>query len=221
MRKLFILGLFSLLGGLIVAFFYYSQQAREIPRWYQIRKEVKPLMKSEKRKLKEKVFDFEQREQIKLQLSSGQVNDLIKLILVKELGDKDSKGIPDGIQAKIADNQMEVGGIINLANLEQENLSAEHREILAKIIKNLRQFANRDIYLGVQGRPILNGDRLELSSDGLVKIGNLQFTKDDIAKLTGLSREKIQQKLSLKLKSIKISQISIDQDKLNLILSRR
>lgn len=227
MRKLLVLAIISLIGGSVAAFFYYSRQASEIPRWYQVKRYVKnevqqaePLI-SRERKLRQTMLDFQNHKEVKLQLSSQEVNELIKLILIQELGNREPKGIPDGIQSIIDNNQMEVGGIVNLTDLEQGSMSPEHKEYLSRIVKRLRQFADRDIYLGVEGKPVLNGDRLELSRDGIIRVGNLKFTKSDIAKLTGFPQEKIQARLALKLKSFKISQISIDQDKLNLTIQKK
>jgi|GEM_PF-1661178 len=226
MRKLLILTFFLLIGGSIAALYYYTQQATEVPKWYQLKRLFKKKLKqshiiTSKNSLKQKILNLEKKQEIKLQLSSAEINDFIKLILLKELGNEYPKGLPEGIQAQIENNKLEVGGIVNISDLSQENMSPYYKGILEKLVTSLPQFANRDIYLGIQGHPVLNDEELELSKDSLIKIGNLSFTQEDLAKITGLSQKKIQEKLALKLKFVKVKNISIEQDKLNLTLSKK
>ncbi len=227
MRKQLTIIIILLVGGLIGASYYLGQQVTQVPEWYQ----AKSFIKNKKVKvtntvnsaalLKRKMMQFERGEEVQLNLSSSEINDLIKLILLRELGTQEPEGLPEGIQARIENNELEIGGIVNLANLAQTDMQPRYKELLEKIVSRVPQFANRDLYLGIRGNPVLSDSRIELSKDSVIKIGNLSFKREDLSKVAGLSEAKVNNMLGLRLRSISVKDISIQQDKLNLAISRK
>ena len=224
MRKLLVTILLLLLGGSAVVY-YYVQQATQVPKWYQVKSLIKKEVNLTKKKLESdslegKLLKFKRGQEVKLELSSEEINELIKLILLKELGNQHPEGLPDGIQAKIENNKLEIGGIVNLATLAQLEMKPHYKAIIEKLVSTFPQFANKDIYLGVYGDPLLNDGKVSLSPESLFKVGNLSFTKGDISQVTGFSEAKVQQKLAVKLRSITVKELSIKQDKLNIRLGK-
>jgi Skp family chaperone for outer membrane proteins len=91
MPRFLILTIFSLLAGSLTAFFYYAKQVSEVPQWYQVKSYVKQEIKDKDADLaesphylKQKIKNFENRQEVTLNLSSGEINEFIKLILLKE-----------------------------------------------------------------------------------------------------------------------------------------
>jgi hypothetical protein len=77
---------------------------------------------------------------------------------------------------------------------------------------------DRDVYLGIVGKPMFDGKQIEFDESTQVKVGNMNFTISQIAENLGVSPDKIQQAIDLNLrsKSLKIDRIDLQNDGLKI-----
>lgn len=121
-----------------------------------------------------------------------------------------------GIKTNIKDGKIYVGALVNLDRLAQGQTSSSQSAALGKITEKLTFLKDRDVYVGITGKPIIVGERLKFAPDTQIKLGNMSFTIDQLAENLGVAPAKIQQAIDLQLsqQNFKIDRIKIDRDTL-------
>ena len=155
-------------------------------------------------------------QKVTVKLTNKDLNNLV----VTKLATADSKqqlpiGI-EGIKTNIKDGKIYVGALVNLDRLAQGQTSSSQSADLGKITEKLTFLKDRDVYVGITGKPIIVGDRLKFSPDTQIKLGNMSFTINQLAETLGVDPAKIQQTIDLQLskQNFKIDRIEIDRDTL-------
>ncbi len=128
--------------------------------------------------------------------------DLNNLVVTKLATASPSQQLPTGIKGvktKIRDGKVYVGGLINLDQLAESQSSKAQSAALGKITEKLTFLKGRDLYVGITGTPIIEGDRLKFAPDTQIKLGNMSFTIDQLAENLGVDPARIQQAIDLQL----------------------
>jgi hypothetical protein len=147
--------------------------------------------------------------------------DLNNLVVTKLATADPNQQLPSGIKGiktKIKDGKIYVGALVNLDRLAQDQRSSSQSAALGKITEKLTFLKDRDVYVGITGKPIIAGDRLKFAPDTQIKLGNMSFTIDQLAENLGVAPAKIQQAIDLQLsqQNFKIDRINIDKDNLEI-----
>lgn len=140
-----------------------------------------------------------QNKNVEIELNNQEFNELILTKIAKHQEPLKILSATSGVQTNIKDGVLESGTVVNLANLRREQLSSNTTEALDKAIKMFPTLENKDIYLGISGRPKIENGQLKLDENTQVKLGNLSFSLVELSQRLGISQEKLAEKLSLSL----------------------
>ncbi len=147
--------------------------------------------------------------------------DINNLVLDKLATAQTDRQIPSGIRAintSIKDGKIHTGALINLDKLTREAKPGTKAAGLTKLTEKLPFLKDREVYLGIVGKPMFDGKRIEFDESTQIKVGNINFTIAQIAENLGVSPDKIQQAIDLKLqsKNLKIDRIDLQNDGLKI-----
>jgi hypothetical protein len=147
--------------------------------------------------------------------------DLNNLIIDKLAASQSDRQIPSGISGintSIKDGKINTGALVNLDKLTRDAKPGSKAAGLTKLTEKLPFLKDRDVYLGIVGKPMFDGKRIEFDESTQVKVGNMNFTISQLAENLGVSPDKIQQAIDLQLqsKNLKIDRIDLQNDGLKI-----
>jgi hypothetical protein len=221
-----------LITGIITAaiagtMYYYWRQVTYLPSWYdqkspQLNTSLnQPDLQQKTSEIKNRITSEINQANLtpEIQLNSQEVNQLIK----EEIKQKTSQNplinqAIKGVNTTIKDQQIETGAVINISDLPKEKLSEKDQIVLDNIKQNLPGLYNKNVYVAIQGKPLVKNGQIVLDENGKVKIGNMTLTMGELAKKLGVSVTDLQEELNLKLplNRLQIEQIQIEGDKIQI-----
>ena len=102
--------------------------------------------------------------------------------------------VAKGVNTSIEKDRIESGLVMNLSELPLESLPAEGRQAVEQLTQKFPMLANRDVYVGLEGRPEVIDGALNLD-DTHLKIGQMKLPIGSIANQLGLSQSEIEEQL--------------------------
>ncbi len=140
--------------------------------------------------------------------------DLNNLVIAKLATSQPNKQIPSGVKGvktNIKDGKIHIGALVNLAQLAASGAPGSQTSALTKLTDKLTFLKDRDVFIGIVGKPIVEGGKVKFSEDTEIKVGGMNFTISQLADTLGVSPDKIQQMIDLQLqqKNFKIDQVNI------------
>jgi hypothetical protein len=147
--------------------------------------------------------------------------DLNNLILAKLATSQPNQQIPTGIKGvktNIKDGKIYIGALVNLGKLTENSTPGSQTAALSKLTDRLAFLKDRDVYIGIVGKPIVDGSKLKFSEDTEIKVGGMNFTIAQLAENLGVSPAKIQQAIDLQLqqKNFKIDRVNLGNNGLSI-----
>jgi hypothetical protein len=223
--KLIVVAFIGTLGGL----YYVWQEATKIPDEYTqanssdpIDSQSLPLKPSQiteratvsKQKLTAPIDRARVGQKVTVKLNDRDLNNLVVANLAAS---QPTKQIPvgiKGIKTKIEAGKVYAGAMVNLDKLAQNGQSAGRSAALKKLTDKLTFLKERDVYIGISGKPIVNGSKIELEPNTQIKVGNMKFTIAQLAETLAVSPDKIQQAISVQLQqpNFKVDRINLDNN---------
>lgn len=113
----------------------------------------------------------------------------LRELVVESLG-----SAPDGrvflratrsVQARIADGRVAVGGLLDLAAVDEEALSPEARETVAVVRRYTRFLGGDERYVGFSGSPRAVDGGIGVNEDAVVLLGSVPLPLSTLASLAG------------------------------------
>jgi hypothetical protein len=155
---------------------------------------------------------------VELTVSDRDLNNLVSAQLATR---NPQQTIPVGIKAidtKIVDGKLQAGAIVNLGELLQGKESSENVDALTKLADKLPFLKDRDIYVGIEGKPEAKDGKIKFDRDTQIKVGKMSLTIAQLAANLGVSEAKIEQLINLKLEqqNLQIERINLDGDRLKI-----
>ena len=138
---------------------------------------------------------------VEIELSNQEFNELLVTKIAKYQEQSKLISATSGIQTTIKDGVLESGTLVNLANLPRNQLSPSETKAVDKVLEILPGLENKEIYLGLTGKPKIENGQLLLDDNTQVKLGNLSFSISEISQRLGIPQETLQQKLRLSLQT--------------------
>lgn len=235
MRRSLIFGFFIALGVGGGVLFYFWQQATQLPDWYvnsvnvnsaigqtqigSLNQGDQVQIQQQRQKLDSKIATqvgqaIVEGKPADLQLDSSEINDLFTSELNRKATAKIGAAVK-GVNTTIKDGKVESGAVVNLAEVPLERLSAGERATIAKVIAAFPDLNQRPVYIGIEGKPIVQNGQIRLDSNTRLRLGDLRFTPSEIAQRLGVSEEKVRQQLELELNlgRLKVSDIELSGDR--------
>lgn len=127
-------------------------------------------------------------------ISAGNLNQMVTDAIAQEPYTAPILDIAKDINTAIQNGRVESGATINLSDLPLAALPAEGRQAVEQLTQTFPFLANRDVYLGVEGRPKIVDGALSLD-DTHIRLGQLKLPVGSVARQLGLSQGDIEQQI--------------------------
>jgi hypothetical protein len=227
--KLILLASIGTIGGL----YYFWQEATKVPAEYteamaanKTSNANSPLLPSQITKLatisKNKISDPIERAKVGAKIAVKLTDrDLNNLVVANIAASQPNQQIPAGIKGintNIKGGKIHTGALVNLDRLVRDGQPGSQIAALGKLTDKLPMLKNRDVYIGIVGKPVLKGSKIELDRDTQIKVGNMNFTISQLAENLGVSPDKVQRAIDLKLqqKNLKIDRVNLENNQLQI-----
>ena len=199
--KLILLAAIGTVGGL----YYFWQEVTKVPTEYteaiaknKTSNSNAPLLPAQINKLatisKNKISDPIDRakvgEKIAVKLTDRDLNNLIIAGIATSQANKQIPAAIKGINTKIEEGKIYTGALVNLDRLVRDGQPGSQIAALGKLTDKLPMLKNRDVYIGIVGKPVLQGNKIELDRDTQIKVGNVNFNANRDLALTAGSHTK-------------------------------
>ncbi len=229
--------IFKLLGVALIATiggaYYVWQQAIQVPEEYteattddKVDSLSLPLQPSQitervaltKQKITAPIDRAQSGQKVKIELSDRDINNLVVAKLAKSQLDRQIPVGIKGIKTNIKDGKIYTGAMVNLDQLTHNSKPGSQAAALSKLTDKLAFLKGRDVYVGIVGKPTVEGDRVKFAPDTQIKIGNMNFTLTQLAENLGISPAKLQQTLDLQLQqqNFKVNRIDLNNNGLEI-----
>jgi hypothetical protein len=113
------------------------------------------------------------------------------------------------VNSTIRNGQIESGAVIDLSNVPVDRLDATEREVLALVRQTFPALADREIYVGIEGKPTVINGKLQFDDNLRIKIGNLSLTAVDVAEKLGVSPAELWQELDRELGNLQVKDVQV------------
>lgn len=227
--KLLLLGLIGAVGGA----YYVWHEATQVPEEYTEAVATNntstpnlPLQPSQiiqqatasKQKIEQPIARAKPGQKVAIELTD---RDLTNITVANLAVSQSNKQIPSGISGvntTIKDGKIQTGALVNIDRLARDSEPGTQTAALSKLTEKLPFLKDRDVYIGIVGKPIVKEGRIKLGNDTQIKIGKVTFTVTQLAQNLGVSEAKIQQAIELKLQqqSLKVDRINLDNNKFSI-----
>jgi hypothetical protein len=230
MKKL-VLALSALLGIGIALGYYYWRQATQIPEWYTSQSEntataidlknSSELIAAKARaieKINSRVDESSRSspsQPVEVQLDPQDLNELV----TAKIAEKANKGkvIPpvSSIRTTIQNGRIESGTVVNLSELPKHQLDENQNAAIEKLVNTFPPLKDRDVYVGISGKPLVENGQLEWDDNTKIKLGDLSLSINELAQRLGVSPEKLKQELNLssQLGKLRVSELELKGDR--------
>lgn len=151
---------------------------------------------------------------IEIDLSENEVNDLVISTIAKDKNKSKLLASTKALNTTIKKGHLESGLVFNISEVPKEELNQQEKELLEKVIKTFPFLEDKEVYIGVEGKPRVEDGQLKLEEQTKIKVGNLSFTTSELSQRLGIPKEKIEQRLKLELElgRLKINDIEIKEN---------
>ncbi|MGB3695611.1 MAG: hypothetical protein WA896_11430 [Spirulinaceae cyanobacterium] len=203
--------------GICGAFYYYWSQFTKIPQWYSEAEESAlptdaPTTQANKQQVQSKIAS-----QIQPQIGNGEVEvklnpeDVNELLVANIARNKKGSALlqtTKGVRTTIRDDSVEIGAVVNTAELSQQEAKIEQAIAKFPLLKD------RDIYVAVEGQPTAINGQLQFDENTLIKVGNLSMTVTETAQRLGVSPDKLLCNLTVKSELIQVQDIKFGDEEI-------
>lgn len=128
-------------------------------------------------------------------IPAGELNQMVTDAIASQSYTAPILDAAQNINTAIKKGRIESGAVINLANLPLEALPAEGKQAVEQLTQTFPFLANRDVYVGIEGKPKIVDGALSLD-DTHIKLGQLKLPVGSVAKQLGLSQNDIEQQIN-------------------------
>lgn len=119
------------------------------------------------------------------------------------------------VKTNIKDGKIESGAVVNISEIPTAHLRKEETAALTRVVKAFPTLNNREIYIGIEGKPTIENGELKFDENTKLKVGNLSFTQAELSKKLGIPESQIRQvsNIELQLGKLKVNDIELTDDK--------
>ncbi len=190
--------------GLISGPLYFWYQATRLPDWYRDRTlATNTLDLSDRTAIQQARQTVDQKlssiqpaadGSAEVELTDSELNALFASEVARVAETQNLEPAVKRISTNIVDGRIESGAVINLKNLPADALSQTRQEAIVKLVKAFPGLSEREVYVGIEGTPAVEGGQLRLDGTRL-RIGNLSLSVAEVAHRLGISESTLQENL--------------------------
>jgi hypothetical protein len=145
--------------------------------------------------------------------------DINNLVVAKLATSQATKQVPvgiKGIKTSIKDGKIYTGALVNLEQLAKSGIPGSQTAALSKLADKLTFLKDRDVYIGISGKPVVEGNQIKFGQDTEIKVGSMNFTISQLAENLSVSPAKIQQMIDLQLQqqNFTVDRVNVDNNQL-------
>ncbi|MBJ7901053.1 MAG: hypothetical protein GC158_14310 [Cyanobacteria bacterium RI_101] len=119
------------------------------------------------------------------------------------------------LQTRVSGETLEIGAVIPSQDLSQFQLPPRHQALLDRLAGVLPQ-GEQALYVGLKGRPRLEGQHLVFDDQTQIQVGRLTLSVADVARRLNLSPTQLQSALRLPLGAAPLEDFQIDGEAVRL-----
>ncbi|HEY9693178.1 MAG TPA: hypothetical protein V6D15_13285 [Oculatellaceae cyanobacterium] len=142
---------------------------------------------------------------VNINLTEGDINKIIVNQIAPPTSEYQPNNSVKGVNTKIRNGKIETGIVVNISEFSNTPFAQNNQDKLKKLTEKFPFLNNREVYIGISGTPYIENGNLKFDDNTQIKVGNLSFTIADLSQKTGISKERIEQRLNLELKSRRIN----------------
>lgn len=153
-----------------------------------------------------------------VELNGEQLNQLIVQAIAQHSAGQTLLERSQGFQTTIADGRLKTGAVIRMADLPLDQLNPEERAWIQQAISVVPGLANQQMFLGIEGNPVVQDGQLRLGDSVSIKVGGMSLPLSAIAQQFGLSPGDLEQVINqgLQAQGIEIRSIEIVGDRIRI-----
>jgi hypothetical protein len=230
MKKL-VFALSVFLGIGIAVGYYYWRQATQIPKWYTAQSEntattlaVKnssELIAAKARAIEkinsrvEESSRISPSQPVEVQLDPQDVNELVTAKIAEKVNNGKVLPPASSIRTTIGDGRIESGTVVNLSGLPKNQLDEKQNAAIEKLVNTFPPLKDRDVYVGISGKPLVENGQLEWDDNTKIKLGNLSLSINELAQRLDVSPETLKQELNLssQIGKLRVSELELKGDR--------
>lgn len=111
---------------------------------------------------------------------------------------KASRALLDG-------DKLEAGVVLDLSRVPLSALPERDRTLMQRAIAGFPGLLGRDVYVGIEDRPVTREGVLQLGRSPRLRVGNLRYSLESAASKLGMSPETLRQELDRELRRLEIT----------------
>lgn len=221
LKKLSWVLLFLTLGS-FATLYYYWRQLTQVPEWYSsqtIESTETPQTEAQlitpsniRSEVRQKIAQSPKNSEINLKLNAQQVNEWVASSIAENPKGRELLKAAKGINTTIHEDNVKIGIVVNTAELQASPFGSKEKVALNKILQDIPTLKNRDIYIGIESRPQVEGGRLQVDPNTKVKVGDLSFSIAEISQKLGISPEKVIEKVNQNLENLTVNDLILEED---------
>ena len=226
MKTIGVISLILLATG-VTAGFYYWRQATALPTWYAKQAitanttntrnllDIQQTTKKIEAKISDSTQQLANNKDIELQLDENELNNLLASEIVKKSNKSQLAQAVKAVKTEIENGKLKSGAIVNISEISTAQLGKSEVAELTKVIKAFPTLEDREVYLGIEGKPIFKNGQLRFDENSTIKVGNLSFTQAELSEKLGIPESKIKQftKIQLQIDKLKVNDIELNDKK--------
>ncbi len=211
-------GVFSLL-------YYCWTQATELPEWYtsQGRSGQNLQNPGHQDEVKTKVLKEKIDQEIKTNLRKNQNlgggknvevklnEDDVNYLLTSEIAKNSERSkilkAVKGANTTIESGKVKSGIVANLENIPTNELVESEKLVLMKLIEAFPYLKNKEVYIGIVGKPELESNKLKLDQNTEITVGNLTFPLSELSKKLNIPQSELEKSISLEFGKLKVNHV--------------
>ncbi len=212
--------------GVISGVYYYWRQATNIPDWYTIQEKknnsiniIAEKDSQQARNIEAEVTAITQplgsSKDVELNLSEKDLNNILASEIAKKNNSSKISEAVKAVKTNIKEGKIEGGALVNISEIPTAHLRESETAAITRAFKVFPGLENREVYIGIEGKPTIEDGQLKFDENTKIKIGNLSFTQAELSKKLGIPESQIRQftNFELQVGKLKVNDIELNDGK--------
>ncbi len=197
------------LGVSSASLYYFWREATQLPAWYV----SQPVNNVEKANTKVIADQVEQKikaqtdrskqsgnpANVEVNLTSAELNQLVAAKVTEKTEKSHLSQAIKGMNTQITDDRLRTGAVVDLSALKSSEVGDRGKTLLSELTQKFPALADREVYLGLEGKPQIDNGRLKFDATTRVQVGQLSFTVTELADRLGIPEATLLEKINLNL----------------------
>jgi hypothetical protein len=212
--------------GVISGVYYYWRQATNIPDWYTIQEKknnsiniIAEKDSQQARNIEAEVTAITQplgsSKDVELNLSEKDLNNILASEIAKKNNSSKISEAVKAVKTNIKEGKIEGGALVNISEIPTAHLRESETAAITRAFKVFPGLENREVYIGIEGKPTIEDGQLKFDENTKIKIGNLSFTQAELSEKLGIPESQIRQftNFELQVGKLKVNDIELNDGK--------